>query len=179
MLSRKCVHLFVLLSSHKPCRGQCFLKFFCKCTYYMLPHKVRVRITLRLAVYHQSVHLGADLLETQGQNFFSQLNTCCHSPYITSCLMRGWVCHLQLLLAPASAFILGSMPRNHVYLSILLSPHELYRGHRFLQFFYCNVHIRCCGKSESELLYDWRFSVNQFVLAPSPLRLTARIFFLN
>jgi hypothetical protein len=30
---------------------------------------------------------------------------------------------------------------------------------------------------ESELLYDWRFTANQFVLAPSPLRLTARIFF--
>jgi hypothetical protein len=28
----------------------------------------------------------------------------------------------------------------------------------------------------SKLLYDWRFTVNQFVLAPSPLRLTARIF---
>jgi hypothetical protein len=31
--------------------------------------------------------------------------------------------------------------------------------------------------SESELLYDWRFTTNQFVLSPSPLRLTARIFF--
>jgi hypothetical protein len=30
---------------------------------------------------------------------------------------------------------------------------------------------------ESELLYDWRFTANQFVLAPSPLRLTARCFF--
>jgi hypothetical protein len=30
--------------------------------------------------------------------------------------------------------------------------------------------------SESELLYDWRFRANQFVLAPSPLRLTARMF---
>jgi hypothetical protein len=36
---------------------------------------------------------------------FSQLNTCGHSPYITSSLTRGWVCHLQLLLALASAFI--------------------------------------------------------------------------
>jgi hypothetical protein len=34
-------------------------------------------------------------------------------------------------------------------------------------------------ESESELLYDWRFTANQFVLAPSPLRLTARIIFLN
>jgi hypothetical protein len=33
------------------------------------------------------------------------------------------------------------------------------------------------SESESELLYDWQFTANQFVLAPSPLRLTARIFF--
>jgi hypothetical protein len=30
---------------------------------------------------------------------------------------------------------------------------------------------------ESELLYDWRFSTKQFILAPSPLRLTTRDFF--
>jgi hypothetical protein len=29
------------------------------------------------------------------------------------------------------------------------------------------------SESESELLYDWRFTPNQFVFAPSPLRLTA------
>jgi hypothetical protein len=40
----------------------------------------------------------------------------------------------------------------------------------------------CLGsvvESESELLYDWRFTANQVVFAPGPLRLTARIFFLN
>jgi hypothetical protein len=31
-------------------------------------------------------------------------------------------------------------------------------------------------KSESELLYDWRFTANQFVLATSPLRLTTSNF---
>jgi hypothetical protein len=41
-------------------------------------------------------------------DFFSQLNTCCHSPYITSPLTRGWVCHLELLLSLARAFILWS-----------------------------------------------------------------------
>jgi hypothetical protein len=30
---------------------------------------------------------------------------------------------------------------------------------------------------DSEILYDWRFTANQSVLASSPLRLTARIFF--
>jgi hypothetical protein len=63
-------------------------------------------VTLRLTVYCQSVRLGSEPLETHDQNFFSQLNTCGHSPYITSSLTRGWVCHLQLLLVLASAFIL-------------------------------------------------------------------------
>jgi hypothetical protein len=35
------------------------------------------------------------------------------------------------------------------------------------------------SSSESELLYDWRFTANQFVLAPSPLRLTAGDIFLK
>jgi hypothetical protein len=35
--------------------------------------------------------------------FISPLNTCGHSPYITSSLTRGWVYHLQLLLALASS----------------------------------------------------------------------------
>jgi hypothetical protein len=44
--------------------------------------------------------------------------------------------------------------------------------------------IRAClhagySEPESELLYDWRFTANQFFLAPSPLRLTDRIFFFN
>jgi hypothetical protein len=34
--------------------------------------------------------------ETHDQYFF-QLNTCGHSPYVTPCLTRGWVCRLQLL----------------------------------------------------------------------------------
>jgi hypothetical protein len=33
------------------------------------------------------------------------------------------------------------------------------------------------SQSESVLLYDWWFTANQFVLAPSPLRLAARTFF--
>jgi hypothetical protein len=33
------------------------------------------------------------------------------------------------------------------------------------------------SESESELLYDWRFTANHFVLAPSPLRITTRDFF--
>jgi hypothetical protein len=52
--------------------------------------------------------------------FFSHLNTCGHSPYITSSLTRRRVCHLKLLLTLANAFILGSdsrVTRDHMLLS--------------------------------------------------------------
>jgi hypothetical protein len=76
-----------------------------------------VSVTLRLAVYRQSVRLHAEPLETYDQYFF-KLNICCYSPYVTSPLIRGWVCRLQLLLALARAFILGSEScgtRDHIY----------------------------------------------------------------
>jgi hypothetical protein len=73
--------------------------------------RVKVRITLRLAVYRQSVRLVAKPLETHGHNFF-QLNPCDRNPYVTSSLMRGWVCRLQLLLTLASTVILGSVSRG-------------------------------------------------------------------
>jgi hypothetical protein len=40
--------------------------------------------------------------------FYFQQNSCGHSPHVTSSLMRGWVCHLQLLPVLASAVIPGS-----------------------------------------------------------------------
>jgi hypothetical protein len=40
--------------------------------------------------------------------FFSKMDTCGLSPYITSSLTRGWVYHLQLMQVLASAFILAS-----------------------------------------------------------------------
>jgi hypothetical protein len=39
-------------------------------------------------------------------SIFFQMNTCGHSPYVTSSLTRGWVCRSQLLLVLASAVIL-------------------------------------------------------------------------
>jgi hypothetical protein len=53
-------------------------------------------------------------------NFIFQLNTCGYSPYVTSSLMRGWVCRLQLLLVLASAVILRSESHgthDHILLS--------------------------------------------------------------
>jgi hypothetical protein len=51
---------------------------------------------------------------------FFQLKPCCHNPYVTSSLKSGWVCRLQLLLALASAVILGSESHgthDHILLS--------------------------------------------------------------
>jgi hypothetical protein len=48
------------------------------------------------------------------------INTCGHSPYVTSSLTRGWVCRLQWLLGLASAFILRSeshWAHDHILLS--------------------------------------------------------------
>jgi hypothetical protein len=120
----------------------------------------RARVTLRLAVYHQSDRLGAESLETHGQNFFSQLNTCGHSPYIISSLTRGWVCPLELLLALASEFILRSQSRwtrEHILLSQIrdFSFCRLLRlaGSRWR---YSNPPPH--GNSKSKLCYDQRFS---------------------
>jgi hypothetical protein len=66
---------------------------------------ILILVTLRLAVYRQSVRLSNKSLKTHDQQFF-QMNTCCHSPYVTSSLTRGCVCRLQLLLALLRAVIL-------------------------------------------------------------------------
>jgi hypothetical protein len=46
-------------------------------------------------------------------SIFLQLNTCGHSPSVTSSLMREWVCHLHLSLAFNSAVILRSELAGH------------------------------------------------------------------
>jgi hypothetical protein len=64
----------------------------------------KVRVTVRLAV--------SRLPSDPRQAFVFQLNTCGYSPYVTSSLTRGWVCHLLLLLILVSAVILGSESRG-------------------------------------------------------------------
>jgi hypothetical protein len=89
------------------------------CCQWSYSARVRVRVTIRLAVYLHSVQLGDKPLETQDHYFF-QLNSCDYSPYVTSYLTRGWVCRLQLLLVLVSAVIFRSQPRgtnDHILLS--------------------------------------------------------------
>jgi hypothetical protein len=52
--------------------------------------------------------LATNPLRLMTSDFIFQPNTCGYSPYVTSSLTRGWVCHLQLLLVLASVIILRS-----------------------------------------------------------------------
>jgi hypothetical protein len=56
------------------------------------PTRVRVRVTLRLAVCRQSIGLVAKPLEAQDLIYFLQLNLCGNSPYVTTSLTRRRVC---------------------------------------------------------------------------------------
>jgi hypothetical protein len=72
--------------------------------------------------------LAPSPLRLMTSNSFFQLNTCFHSPYVTSPLKRGWVCHLQTLLALASADILRSESHgthDHILLSQIWDFHNL------------------------------------------------------
>jgi hypothetical protein len=71
--------------------------------------------------------------------FIFQLNACDYSPYVPSCLMRGWVCRLQLLLIFASAVIFMSESRgthDHILLSqIRGSPVFIFPRNRVAQLY--------------------------------------------
>jgi hypothetical protein len=89
---------------------------------------VRVKVTLRLAVYRQSFRLGDKPHWLTTSNFFFQLNPCSHSSYVISSLIRGWVYHLQLPLFLATAVILGSEShgtRDHILLSQISNSPKL------------------------------------------------------
>jgi hypothetical protein len=80
-----------------------------------------------------------------------------------------------------------------------LMPHELHSLITIRRLIAFSVLVNCCwpspaqwflvpspvglmtifSESQSELLHDWWFTLNQFILAPSPLRLTTTDFFLE
>jgi hypothetical protein len=56
---------------------------------------VKVKVTLRLVVYRQTVRLGVKPLESHDKRFFFWLNPCSNSAYITFSLTRRrllWIC---------------------------------------------------------------------------------------
>jgi hypothetical protein len=88
--------------------------FFSTTFLYSVSQSVRVRLTLRLAVYRQAPW------DSRHSNLIFQLNTCRYSPYVTFSVTRGGICRLQLLLILASAVIL--MSKSHgIHDPILLS----------------------------------------------------------
>jgi hypothetical protein len=123
---------------------------------------VRVRVTLRLAVYRQSVLTTSPLRLTT--RFFFQLNTCCHSPYVTSSLTRGRVYRLQLLLVLAIAVNLRFESRgthDHILLSqIRESPNQEGQVPVFISF--RNRVPQLCPQALRRLLQlaglRWRYS---------------------
>jgi hypothetical protein len=59
----------------------------------------RARVTLWLAVYCHRFVLAQSPLRLTTRDFFPPVNRCGHNPYVTSSLMRGWVCLLWIGLA--------------------------------------------------------------------------------
>jgi hypothetical protein len=57
----------------------------------------KVKVTLGMAVYHQSAPLGTKSLEAYDLRYFLQLNPCGHSYYVTSSLRKGWICLLWIV----------------------------------------------------------------------------------
>jgi hypothetical protein len=53
--------------------------------------------------------LATSPLRLKTSNMF-QLSTCGHTPYVTSSMMREWVCRLQLFLASPAQLLSGSSP---------------------------------------------------------------------
>jgi hypothetical protein len=90
-----------------------------------------VTVTLRLAVYRQSVRLGAEPLETHGQNYFSHLNTCDHSPYITTYILPDERMGLSFTIAAGPRQRIHSQVRVlwHSRPHILRTPTNMH-GHR-------------------------------------------------
>jgi hypothetical protein len=59
---------------------------------YLSKVRVKVKVTVWVAIYRQSFRLGVKPPETNNQRyFFFQLSPCGNSPYVRSSLMRRWV----------------------------------------------------------------------------------------
>jgi hypothetical protein len=65
---------------------------------------VKVKVTLRLEGYRQSVILALSSLRPNTRNFF-QLNSSGNIPYVTSSPTRRWVCLLWICLAYRQVYI--------------------------------------------------------------------------
>jgi hypothetical protein len=67
--------------------------------------KIKVKVTLRLAVYRKSSRFGVKPLGTYNRDLFFQMNPCVISPYVTSSLTRRWDSFLRICLAFRQVYI--------------------------------------------------------------------------
>jgi hypothetical protein len=82
---------------------------------------------------------------------------------------------VKSLLALPAVFLGSKSHSTHNHIRILLSDDSgSLETHFFLPLIESESDL---SESESEVLYDWQFTANQFVLAPSLLRLLTRVFF--
>jgi hypothetical protein len=61
--------------------------------------KSKSKVTLWLAVLSPIISSWRQAPWDSDQRFFSQLNPCGHSSYVTSSLTRRWICLLRIFLA--------------------------------------------------------------------------------
>jgi hypothetical protein len=84
------------------------------------------KVTLRLTVYRQSIRLGAKPLEITTRDWFLKVNPCGYSPYVTSPLLRGWICLLWIgftfvkCMYPTYSLLLKILPFARLLLSCLV-----------------------------------------------------------
>jgi hypothetical protein len=171
----------------------------------LTPPKETKKITLRPAIYSQSVCLEDKSLETHEQFFLTE--HCGHSSYVTFSdevmdlpftiaagprqrILRyeyyGTHDHILLSLIRNSPNLGGQVPlfifpRNRViqlYPSHWVPFSSLPTARRAtMDVFDTASTLTGLSKLKSKLLYDLRFTANQFVFAPSPLRPAIRDFF--
>jgi hypothetical protein len=112
--------------------------------------KVEVKLTLRLAVYHQSVRLGFNPHETHDQRYFFQLNPCGH-PNITPSLKGRLVCLLWLCLAFRQVYVLHiqHVTENSSFCTLYKS--SVSTG--FAKHFMPTLRILCCNGSLVTFVY--------------------------
>jgi hypothetical protein len=133
-----------------------------------LPFQVKVKVTLRLTV-SQSVSLG---VEPRPDIYYSST--------VTVLFLWGALSDQRTGLS----FIYAVGPSQHSLsrvqyclrfeTSLFVASYDS-QGHGGR--IRTRLHTGGVSKSKSKLLYDWRFTANQFVLASSPLRLMTRFFF--
>jgi hypothetical protein len=88
--------------------------------------------------------LSSSPLRPTTRNFFPQLNPCGISPYVTSSLMRRWVCLLWICLAFRQVLNRSSLPGSLYTLPVTME-NVSFHGNVLTKPLASNALVRCCG----------------------------------